>query len=994
FARISQENLTAGQQLEEPPQQQKTPSKMSLRDKIKTFEASSALSVASDVASASPAPVPAPTPPRREQRSAEPAARAAAETYANLADPPARQQRTTRPSPPPIPKPRGSLENLADAAELHYANLQHPAPEPPPPTAPRTSAGAAKEDPRYHANVQHQPAEDISGTTLHYATSEVALNLAGLGEEDADRAMRVYEHHEETVSRELQRRSQEVSQAAIDAEFSRYNQAVKRRSRESPTLPQRSPFATLASSSGRTASGPRTPSLERQQQQPRELETDADPAEAEQQPRYRKHGGTLDGRQDPAAEAFARAKRISKSLGPKERRQKKTKSAELADQSYRGVDLEAPPPRPPQRQARHETEEVAAAPLKQNQRLRPPLPPPGRHSQHDMQQLGSHDQQPVQYANLASHQRARSMDLLEEPRLPVDPDSHFNRGRGGGPASVASSMLSVNVANKDSEELAQLLEQYLKQKRDQKIQRMLLALKAQDPAKHRLLMERYKDELQASSMGYATSAASLAVPPVAVRGGHPLAASTATLLNNLEPGVTNVMLGPEGTLREAASMHTMLHPTEPARTVVWDPSQPEVPPPAMRPPPKPMPPGLSKTVPPDGWKAVDDHVMEILDVDCNTFAEQVNSLCGRYQSDVEKCRAIFRFLTARLVQPLVYDPQAPPTTLIGCLRMVQAGEVSPHELFKRMCAHAGIHCEILHGYSKGAGYRPGMNLKDNRMFRNTWTAVYVEGCWRFVNVAWGGRRLAKRSGATELRLKCDDFYFLTEPEEHIYEHWPDDRRWQLLRTSVTLSHFMRLPMLKSPFFNAGLRLKKGKYDDTLMTQNGRVSLKIGVTKFVGVSCQLQNRADMSSLRGKTLARLIGEALHVLASPAQPGTYFLNIFVSPDWTSNEHELAASFQVKCAENNFDRLALGRYPEVGFLGATPAAQQLGISFLTSHGAKTPMDPYVVHTAKELLRLPVAAAPGLKVAHQMKCYQRSGVNTEQCDSYALLQCRGKQQA
>uniref|UniRef100_A0A1I8HEJ2 SAM domain-containing protein n=1 Tax=Macrostomum lignano TaxID=282301 RepID=A0A1I8HEJ2_9PLAT len=884
FARISQENLTAGQQLEEPPQQQKTPSKMSLRDKIKTFEASSALSVASD--------------PQR-QPSASPSARARPHTSTpgaalgrtgctggrrDLRQPGRPASASTaddRPPPPPIPKPRGSLENLADAAELHYANLQHPAPEPPPPTAPRTSAGAAKEDPRYHANVQHQPAEDISGTTLHYATSEVALNLAGLGEEDADRAMRVYEHHEETVSRELQRRSQEVSQAAIDAEFSRYNQAVKRRSRESPTLPQRSPFATLASSSGRTASGPRTPSLERQQQQPRELETDADPAEAEQQPRYRKHGGTLDGRQDPAAEAFARAKRIS------------------------------------------------------------------------------------------NHQRARSMDLLEEPRLPVDPDSHFNRGRGGGPASVASSMLSVNVANKDSEELAQLLEQYLKHKRDQKIQRMLLALKAQDPAKHRLLMERYKDELQASSMGYATSAASLAVPPVAVRGGHPLAASTATLLNNLEPGVTNVMLGPEGTLREAASMHTMLHPTEPARTVVWDPSQPEVPPPAMRPPPKPMPPGLSKTVPPDGWKAVDDHVMEILDIDCNTFAEQVNSLCGRYQSDVEKCRAIFRFLTARLVQPLVYDPQAPPTTLIGCLRMVQAGEVSPHELFKRMCAHAGIHCEILHGYSKGAGYRPGMNLKDNRMFRNTWTAVYVEGCWRFVNVAWGGRRLAKRSGATELRLK----------------------RWQLLRTSVTLSHFMRLldaqvrPLQRRP-------AAQEKYDDTLMTQNGRVSLKIGVTKFVGVSCQLQNRADMSSLRGKTLARLIGEVLHVLASPAQPGTYFLNIFVSPDWTSNEHELAASFQVKCAENNFDRLALGRYPEVGFLGATPAAQQLGISFLTSHGAKTPMDPYVVHTAKELLRLPVAAAPGLKVAHQMKCYQRSGVNTEQCDPYALLQCRGKQQA
>lgn len=55
-------------------------------------------------------------------------------------------------------------------------------------------------------------------------------------------------------------------------------------------------------------------------------------------------------------------------------------------------------------------------------------------------------------------------------------------------------------------------------------------------------------------------------------------------------------------------------------------------------------------------------------------------------------------------------------------------------------SYAGLHCVVIKGYSKSAGYQPGVCFEDNR-FRNSWNAVYVAGAWRFVQCNWGARHL-------------------------------------------------------------------------------------------------------------------------------------------------------------------------------------------------------------------------------------------------------------
>lgn len=54
------------------------------------------------------------------------------------------------------------------------------------------------------------------------------------------------------------------------------------------------------------------------------------------------------------------------------------------------------------------------------------------------------------------------------------------------------------------------------------------------------------------------------------------------------------------------------------------------------------------------------------------------------------------------------------------------------------------------------------------------------------------------------RYEYDDHYFLTDPREFIYEFFPLQPDWQLLKAPITLQDFEELPFVRSLFFRYGL----------------------------------------------------------------------------------------------------------------------------------------------------------------------------------------------
>ena len=52
----------------------------------------------------------------------------------------------------------------------------------------------------------------------------------------------------------------------------------------------------------------------------------------------------------------------------------------------------------------------------------------------------------------------------------------------------------------------------------------------------------------------------------------------------------------------------------------------------------------------------------------------------------------------------------------------------------------------------------------------------------------------------------EDFYFLTDPEQFIYSHWPHQTIWQFLPRKISLLEFQELPFVKPAFFKTGIQL--------------------------------------------------------------------------------------------------------------------------------------------------------------------------------------------
>jgi len=254
-------------------------------------------------------------------------------------------------------------------------------------------------------------------------------------------------------------------------------------------------------------------------------------------------------------------------------------------------------------------------------------------------------------------------------------------------------------------------------------------------------------------------------------------------------------------------------------------------------PPPPLPPNFAKTdiyKDPIEFEEVDQRAITVAQVDQETFTDLVRQLVGECKSDVEKARTIFRWITVKNLNSIMFEETQRGDTPMGLLRGIKFGTESYHVLFKRLCSYAGLHCVVIKGYSKSAGYQPGVKFEDNR-FRNSWNAVYVAGAWRFVQCNWGARHLVNakevpkpgKAKSDSLRYEYDDHYFLTDPKEFIYEFFPLQPEWQLLKEPISLEEFEELPFVRSLFFRYQLAFPTEHMKSVMSTdQTGAATVRL------------------------------------------------------------------------------------------------------------------------------------------------------------------------
>lgn len=149
------------------------------------------------------------------------------------------------------------------------------------------------------------------------------------------------------------------------------------------------------------------------------------------------------------------------------------------------------------------------------------------------------------------------------------------------------------------------------------------------------------------------------------------------------------------------------------------------------------------------------------------------------QNDLEKTRAIYRWITANIK----YDMAAYNS---GRLRSTNsnADDVLRSKLticdgysrlFEELCVISGLVAVRVEGYVESLG-RYGNSLRHGGWPNHAWNAVRLGGKWYLIDTTWAA------GGYWE-------DYFLPSPASMIRTHFPADPKWQLLKPHLTLRQY-------------------------------------------------------------------------------------------------------------------------------------------------------------------------------------------------------------
>lgn len=331
---------------------------------------------------------------------------------------------------------------------------------------------------------------------------------------------------------------------------------------------------------------------------------------------------------------------------------------------------------------------------------------------------------------------------------------------------------------------------------------------------------------------------------------------------------------------------------------------------------------------PDVFKELDEDVFQVAESEQSTFTDLVKQLTANCISDLQKARAIFRWITVKDLNVMEFDESVKQDTPLGLLRGIKFGTETYHTLFLRLCSYAGLPCKEVTGHAKSVGYEPGMKIPEDK-FTNTWNVVLIMGDWWPVQCNWGARHLVlnkdlqdknpsspTKKDRDKIRYQYDEHYFLTDPDEFIQEFRATDPDWQLLEHPITLEQFVALPFVRSIFFHYGLEFveptKAVLYTDSKGGAEVKISIPEHLCDDIIFHYQLffadRERRTQTEFRKVQLDRFVyhslsdGCALFSVHVPTT-GDYYLEVFGNKIDASNKlgddpNAQMAPFRLKCA------------------------------------------------------------------------------------------------
>ncbi|OWF35540.1 uncharacterized protein LOC110442809 isoform X2 [Mizuhopecten yessoensis] len=252
----------------------------------------------------------------------------------------------------------------------------------------------------------------------------------------------------------------------------------------------------------------------------------------------------------------------------------------------------------------------------------------------------------------------------------------------------------------------------------------------------------------------------------------------------------------------------------------------------------------------DDYRHVETYVLNApTSVLMGSFKDLIKYLTANENwDDVAKARAIFRWVTSIDVFALVVEEEPPPQSPLEYFLKIKNNLGNHAHLISGLCQMAGIPCVIISGMNKSAAFEVGGKV-DRKSMGAQWNAVYVKGEWRFLDAFWASACVVgKKSGEWtlidsdgnitqdeddtsdgETQHRINEFYFLPDPKQFIWTHFPDEGQWQLLETQITTKEFETHVYVRERFYYLGMSFNENSEQKCLLNaDDGVVQLAFNI----------------------------------------------------------------------------------------------------------------------------------------------------------------------
>jgi len=291
------------------------------------------------------------------------------------------------------------------------------------------------------------------------------------------------------------------------------------------------------------------------------------------------------------------------------------------------------------------------------------------------------------------------------------------------------------------------------------------------------------------------------------------------------------------------------------------------------------------------YKDIDTHALNApssVEGDINTLAQY---LIKPARNHLEKARAVYRWITENIsynIDGLLKGDYGDPSAQ-GVLKSRSSICEGYANLFSNLAQKAGLEVVKISGYAKGYGYVVGGSIGGDT--NHAWNAVKIDGQWLLIDSTWGAGYADQQNRFVR---RFSEHYFLTPPEQFIYDHFPSESKWQLLNKPISRQEYEQRVHILPIFFYCGLSIESHPQGVIRTDRDAVITLRaLYDTALVG---QLQK--DGSQVQGSDI-KISDKGngyLEIYTELPGPGEYFLMLFTKEGLgLAGEYEWALTYKI---------------------------------------------------------------------------------------------------